>query len=140
MKTLLSFVIVAALLPVLIFGAAMKDRLYLSASADANPALRIWFEPSNVILAPGQQVEVRVMAESDAVKKLASNIRLRLLTTEYLSVENPEVVFEDAFVGKNQIGLIVVSGEGELNVDAANSSTVPADFVLQTSKLVVLQK
>lgn len=143
MKTLSSFLIVAALLPVVIFGATLKERLFVSASADANPVLRIWFEPSTVVLSPGQAMNVKVMVESEAVRKLVGSIDVPLIAIGEIELDQSGVNYGKPFLGRTEVGRIKVTsfgGEAVVRVDEGSTQVLPPEFVLQTSELKVVQK
>ncbi len=143
MKTLSSFLIVAALLPVVIFGATLKERMFISASADANPILRIWFEPASVILSPGQSVSVKVMVESEALKKLVGNVDIPFVVSGQIETDKAGVNFAQAFLGRTEVGRFRVTslgGAGTVTIDTDSTQILPPEFVLQTASLEVALK
>ncbi|MEK9200842.1 MAG: hypothetical protein AAB909_02595 [Patescibacteria group bacterium] len=142
-KTLTSFVLVAALLPVILFGAVMREKLSFSASADANPVLRIWFEPAALILSPGQSISVKMMMESDAEQRLVGSVHVPLIVSGDVQIDPSKIEFQKPFLGRTEVGNVRVTslgGSGEVRVDKENVQVLPPDFLLSPAVLKITER
>ncbi len=105
-KTFASFFTLAAILPVVLFGALSPERLNFLTSADQPGELRVWIEPETVVAKIGTEARLRVYAEFDDRTKLIPQLSLQVVSDSSLKLITEQIDYPSAFAGKTEIGVI----------------------------------
>lgn len=133
----MSFALVAAILPVLMWGMVGTDNLRLLTRADTPTPLRLWFEPAAVVTKPGQKFELVLMAEYDDKNKLIPQVKAGLRAGAGLKVEPLEVEYRQAFVGRVELGRFEVEvlepGTQRVEVRPGSVNTTLPDVDVETA-------
>ena len=98
-KMFVSLGVVAAMLPLLLWGVTQAPRLTLQTRAES-VQLRLWWEPAQVVIKPGQAVRLTLVAEYINQNKLIPMVKAVLKVPAGLQVEPAEINFGQAFAGR----------------------------------------
>ena len=109
-KTYASLAAAAVALPIVMFGAAAAGSKlnFLSRAQQAVP-LRLWWEPAEVTIRPGQKFRLSLVAEYKDKIRLGPQVKARVLARPAGLVVKPErVAYTQAFVGRVEVGTVEV--------------------------------
>lgn len=104
-----SLVLVAAILPVLLWGVFNSQQLNLQAKGTKSSALRIWFEPAELVMKVGQVGNFEVLAESDLPYVAISDLKVHIETTSGLKSSENSLSFSKGFMGRVKLGSVKVT-------------------------------
>ena len=102
-KMFVSLGVVAAMLPLLLWGVTQAPRLTLQTRAES-VQLILWWEPAQVVIKPGQAVRLTLVAEYINQNKLIPMVKAVLKVPAGLQVEPAEINFGQAFAGRTVVG------------------------------------
>ncbi len=143
-KTVVSFVLVAAFLPVILAGALSQNGFRTFTKASGNNDLRIWIEPSAVVAHTGQTVKLRIMAEYEDYENPLPKLDVTARLDSGLSTINNQISYDSSFNGKKQIGILEVvareTGEQKVWLDELSVDTgLPNLNVVTTGTLFTVE-
>ncbi|MCI0530677.1 MAG: hypothetical protein L0Y74_01800, partial [candidate division Zixibacteria bacterium] len=141
-KIILPLAAVAVVLPVLMAGVLPPEGFKFFSKASSDETLRLWMEPSEVVLMPGQKYTYRIMAEFDSFSPL-SRIAFEVKGDLGVVINPSRISFSEAFKGRKQVGMIegsaVSAGEKKIWIDTASVDTgLPnLDVITGEAKILV---
>ena len=102
--------LIAAALPLLIFGVLQKDAFSLFSRADSANTLRIWMEPTTIISNQGKPVTITVMAALDKKETLLPSLSLNFATSSQQTTINPDTLtYTRPFGGQIVVGQVTIT-------------------------------
>lgn len=132
----------AAILPVLLFAAGNTVDYDFTSSANTDPVLRIWFEPSSVVLSTGESITLEMVADMEGENDQVHTISAKLPNVNGIRLNTTEVKHVPPFRGKTTLGEILVTaispGKYELNVPPATVTTSINDLSIITSPATII--
>lgn len=113
--------LLAAVLPVLLIGFQSGQFTFFS-QASKQPELRIWFEPSSIVVEMGEEVSVKVVAEFIENNKLVTGILANVTGDSNLNIDPQNFAYTVPFQGRSVVAEInfVPSVPGTYTVDLEN--------------------
>jgi hypothetical protein len=140
----MSFLGMAALLPVLMIGVLNPEGIKTIIKADQPPDLRIWFEPAEVITHPGLKFQVKVMAEYDSKTGFVPKVEGNIKSDVKINISPEKVSYEVPFSGTVVLGTYQVSssavGKYVLEIPPAGVFTQAPNLNVLTSGAVVYSR
>lgn len=116
-----SFLVVAALLPAVLMGVLNPDGLRLISKADQPRELRLWIEPTEVVVRPGVAVKLTVMANFENETSQIPEFQGNIVGASGLQIAPSELVYKEPFRGTVVLGTISAiakqTGSFEVKVD-----------------------
>jgi hypothetical protein len=96
----------ATFLPFFVFLATSKNNFNPSflTRADNEKELRVWLEPSSVILNRGQKIKMKVYAFYDSERKFIPTLNINLPTSNEFVISNPMLSYKTPFKGQIIVG------------------------------------
>lgn len=108
-KRFFPILVLAISLPFFIVLAMSPSELSFLTRADESLQLRLWFEPNNIILDPGDEAELSVWASFDSDKKLVPTITVPVFAdVAGVEILDKEVLYREPFNGKVELGKVRV--------------------------------
>lgn len=140
---LLSFLALAAILPVLLAGMLSSQGVRFLSKADSNE-LRIWLEPSQVTAKVGQKISFKVVASYDESSKTIPGLEFLVKSDQQLDLENAEVIYSEGFNGRKVVGkvelTVLSSGVSKVWIDEASiNSGLPNLTVMTTGSEITVR-
>lgn len=140
---LASFVVVAAVLP-MILVATLSEDLRLKTFADSRPEVRVWMEPEEVVIKAGNNFMVRMYAESSGQEVLVPQITASINAPEGVQVRPNPVMYVGPFSGRVSLGEVNVTvsreGEFDLTIPDLAVDTRLADVQVVTRGVKILSR
>ena len=133
---MVSLLIVAAVLPVVLFGALNRDKVLFLIGASQPTELSVWLEPSEVVTSVGVPVELTVMAEYGEPKRLVPQVVVRVSSPSGIEISPDSVSYIQAFSGRVSLGRVTAvaleKGKFEISLDALSIDTKLPDLPIVT--------
>lgn len=134
----MSLLIVAAVLPVVLFGALNRDKVLFLIGASTQLELSIWLEPAEVITDVGVPVEFTVLAEYGEPNRLVPQVVVRVVGSGEVEISPDNVSYMQAFSGRVSLGKVTVvalkRGKFEVGLDPASIDTKLPDLPIVVGK------
>lgn len=132
----------AAFLPMLLAGALNPNQLRLLSKADETTQLRIWMEPSTIIIKPGQPFTFVVFGEYNDKYKVVPQVEALANANLGLTLASPYISYNQPFSGKVRLGVIkgvgTDVGRYTIEIPATQVKTLMPDLPVVTSQAEVV--
>ncbi len=109
-KLFLSLGVVAAILPLLLWGVTQAPKLNLQTRAES-AQVRLWWEPAQVRINLGKRVKLTLVAEYFNQSKLIPVVKAALRVPEGLRAEPAEISYLQPFSGRVSVGEVVIEAD-----------------------------
>jgi hypothetical protein len=132
-KKILPVLFLVAILPVT-YGFFIKPNLInFSPQADQIPQLSVWFEPANVIVKKGEEVELTAYAEFEGGTKVINKLNVKLEPDPFLNIEPLNLDLSTPFRGKVVLGKVRATS----NISGKYSLSIPNNAITVTDSDIV---
>lgn len=108
-KNFLPVFVLAAMLPFFIGFVVAPPDIDFFTRADSASSLRVWLEPSNIVMSSGSQTTLTVVASFESETKLIPEISFDVVGSESLAISNSKIVYSIPFSGRVELGEVTVS-------------------------------
>lgn len=133
---LLSFLVMALILPVVLSATIGSGNFRLSSQADEVKTVRIWFDPSSITVRTGQIVEVKTMASYDSPKGVIPQIEFIVDSDAGIELVTEKVSYLNSFNGKAEVGTVkfkgLKSGVYKIRIDENSVNSGLPDLIVKS--------
>jgi hypothetical protein len=125
-KLVFSVVSLAAFLPVMLWLVISKDKYTVMTQASQKKEIRVWLEPAEVVMAPGQTYTFRVVSQISDENTLIPKMELKLLADQGLMLMDDKINYSTPFGGKTEVGKVdvVAKSKGKFLISVDEKSVV----------------
>ncbi|QQS39039.1 hypothetical protein IPM62_00255 [Candidatus Woesebacteria bacterium] len=114
-KKLLPVFLLAAILPAFIFFITTPPNLRFSPQAQSDAELRLWFEPGNVVVSRGNEVDLKVIAMFESDSLIIPSIAINIASNGIIT-KNQTIDYQRPFKGQVELGVVTVLAEESGNI------------------------
>jgi hypothetical protein len=134
LKKFMPVILLSLILPFFVAFTITPPKLKFLTRADSELNLRIWLEPSSVVVEPNHEVEMKVMAKFESDQKLIPSISMEIKAPEAVEIEKKEIAHKIPFKGEVQIGSVKVksamAGKYQIEIPEDSIKIVALDEAL----------
>jgi hypothetical protein len=133
----LSLAVTAAVLPFALWAMFSRNQIMTWAKASPSDQLMIWFEPAEVVMKPGQSVNMDIMAEYSGDSRLIPALKTNISVTSGLNINMDVLEYNFGFSGRKKLGTLTITavkeGDQSVSVSEKNVFTSLPDLPIITA-------
>jgi hypothetical protein len=101
---------IAAFLPFLLFFAMNTVDYDITSRANQESVLRVWYEPTAIVLAPGEKMTLSIVAHYESENQQVHSFAAHIPSVSGLRLSSTEISYAPPFRGKVVVGEVEVTG------------------------------